>query len=122
METKKQIMEEVAKNIRNSIFSENGNQLFFDEEGNLIKEITMKTNKQIMVELLTEVREWEKQWTLNPNSIFLKSIDEFADELSKKYNVTKQALPITYNNLPITLNSNGTGGEILTTLNIVGKI
>jgi hypothetical protein len=73
----------------------------------------METKKQIMVELLTEVREWEKQWTLNPNSIILKSIDEFADELSKKYNVTKQELPITYN---------GTGGEILTTLNIVGKI
>ena len=89
METKKQIMEEVAKNIRNSIFSENGDQLFFDEEGNLIKEITMETKKQIVVELLTEVREWEKQWALNPKSIILKSIDEFADELSKKYNIKK---------------------------------
>jgi hypothetical protein len=49
----------------------------------LITEISIK-------ELLMEIREWEKQWELNPNSSFLKNMDEFADELGKKYTVTKK--------------------------------
>jgi antitoxin component YwqK of YwqJK toxin-antitoxin module len=54
MKTNKQIMKEVAKN-HPPVFSENGDQLFFDEEGKLIKEITVKTNKQIMENLQIKI-------------------------------------------------------------------
>ena len=43
-----------------------------------------------MLELLYEVREWNRQWTIAPTDSTLKSADEFADELTKKYNVTKK--------------------------------
>ena len=42
-----------------------------------------------MIELLNEVREWNRQWTTAPTDSTLKSADEFADELSKKYEITK---------------------------------
>jgi hypothetical protein len=45
--------------------------------------------KQIMLELLKEVRQWNKEWDLAPTDSTLKSADEFADELTEKYNVTK---------------------------------
>lgn len=49
----------------------------------------MSNNKQTMLELLYEVREWNKLWDTAPNGFILKSADEFADELIKKYNVIK---------------------------------
>lgn len=45
--------------------------------------------KQIMLELLKEVRQWNKEWDLAPTDSTLKSADEFADELTEKYKVTK---------------------------------
>jgi hypothetical protein len=45
--------------------------------------------KQTILELLNEVRQWNNEWDLAPTDSSLKSADEFADELSKKYNVTK---------------------------------
>jgi hypothetical protein len=45
--------------------------------------------KQVMLELLNEVREWNRQWNIAPTDSTLKSADEFADELSKKYKVIK---------------------------------
>jgi hypothetical protein len=45
--------------------------------------------KEIMLELLNEVREWNRQWATAPTDSTLKTADEFADELSKKYEITK---------------------------------
>ena len=49
----------------------------------------MSKEKQTMLELLYEVREWNKLWDTAPNGFILKPVDEFADELIEKYSITK---------------------------------
>ena len=51
----------------------------------------MEQNKENLMELINEFRKWNEEWMANPSIKVrsLKSVDEFADELIKKYNVIK---------------------------------
>lgn len=50
----------------------------------------MEDNKQNLMDLINEIREWNKQWNANPTDSSLKSVDEFAEELDKKYTLNKK--------------------------------
>lgn len=49
----------------------------------------MNENVKNLMQLINEFRQWNKQWHANPTDRSLKSVDEFAEELSKKYTLTK---------------------------------
>lgn len=52
----------------------------------------MEQNKENLMELINEFRKWNEEWMANPSIKVrsLKSVDEFAENLSEKYTLIKK--------------------------------
>lgn len=52
----------------------------------------MEQNKENLMELINEFRKWNEEWMANPSIKVrsLKSVDEFAENLSEKYTLMKK--------------------------------